>query len=222
MPRETLTKDQIITAAIELLDADGADGLSMRKLGQHLGSAATAVYWHVPNKDDLLALAGEHVWSEIPRSRAVDTDWRAAATELATAMYAMLTEHPWVLPAVGTHFLYGPNMAAWQEYGYGIIERAGFTGTDQDWALSALFTFVFGSVLGEATDATWRSQARRRGEDPDRALADELARAKDVARQFPRLQARLAAGADLDNPDARRTAFDYGLQALLDGLQARL
>src|SRR4029077_8012002 len=45
MPRDTLTREQIVSAAIDLLDADGLEGLNMRALGQRLGSAAPAVLW---------------------------------------------------------------------------------------------------------------------------------------------------------------------------------
>src|SRR5690349_4305070 len=65
VPRDTLSRDQIVGAAIELLDARGLDDFSMRMLGKRLGSAATAMYWHVGSKDDLLALAADRVWSEI-------------------------------------------------------------------------------------------------------------------------------------------------------------
>jgi AcrR family transcriptional regulator len=61
MPRDTLTREQIVGAAIDLLDADGLEGLNMRALGQRLGSAATAVYWHVGSKDNLIALAADQV-----------------------------------------------------------------------------------------------------------------------------------------------------------------
>src|SRR6266508_2568342 len=44
MPRDTLTREQIVRAAIELMDAEGVEGLSMRRLGKRLGSAATAVF----------------------------------------------------------------------------------------------------------------------------------------------------------------------------------
>ena len=80
MPRDTLTREQIVRTAIALLDAEGLEGFSMRGLGARLGSAATAVYWHVKSKDDLVRLAGDEVWNEIelPDLRAVD--WRTAAT----------------------------------------------------------------------------------------------------------------------------------------------
>jgi AcrR family transcriptional regulator len=51
MPRDTLTREQIVKAAMELLDDEGLEGLNMRALGRRLGSAATAVYWHVGSKD---------------------------------------------------------------------------------------------------------------------------------------------------------------------------
>src|SRR5205823_902609 len=59
MPRDTLTREQIIRAAIDLLDAEGLEGLNMRALGKRLGFAATAVYWHVGSKANLIGLAGD-------------------------------------------------------------------------------------------------------------------------------------------------------------------
>jgi AcrR family transcriptional regulator len=79
MPRDTLTREQIIKAAIDLLDAEGLEGLNMRALGTRLGSAATAVYWHVGSKDHLITLAGDHVWNEITLPDLTDltaVDWR--------------------------------------------------------------------------------------------------------------------------------------------------
>ena len=79
MPRETLTREHIVTVAIDLLDAEGLEGLNMRALGRRLDSAATAVYWHVGSKDNLIALAGDQVWSEITLPDLDLVDWRTAA-----------------------------------------------------------------------------------------------------------------------------------------------
>src|SRR5215475_920818 len=86
MPRDTLTRDQIVRAAIDLLDAEGLEGLNMRSLGKHLGSAATAVYWHVGSKDDLIALAADRAWHEIALPDLDTTGWRTAATQMATGL----------------------------------------------------------------------------------------------------------------------------------------
>ena len=69
MPRDTLTRDQIVRTAVELLDAEGLEGLNMRALGKRLDSAATAVYWHVKNKDNLVLLATDQVWGELEAAR---------------------------------------------------------------------------------------------------------------------------------------------------------
>ncbi len=84
MPRDTLTREQIVTAAIELMDADGLDGLNMRALGRRLGSAATAVYWHVGSKGNLIALAADQAWHEIALPDPATTGWRGAAAAMAT------------------------------------------------------------------------------------------------------------------------------------------
>lgn len=112
MPRNTLTREQILTAAITLLDAEGLEGLSMRALGQRLGSAATAVYWHVGSKDNLIALAGDQLWHEIALPDPDGVGWRTAATIMASDLYTMLTRHPWLLQAFGSLLMFGPGKAA--------------------------------------------------------------------------------------------------------------
>src|SRR5947209_7460629 len=101
MPRDTLTREQIVSAAIDLLDTDGLEGLNMRALGRRLGSAATAVYWHVGSKDNLIALAGDLVWTEITLPDLTAVDWRTAATSMATDVRTMLTRHSWLVQAFG-------------------------------------------------------------------------------------------------------------------------
>src|SRR5437870_10968816 len=102
MPRDTLTREQIVKTAIDLLDTEGLEGLNMRSLGQRLGSAATAVYWHVGSKANLIALASDRAWNEIALPDLTATRWRKAASNMATDLYAMLTRHPLQLKAIGS------------------------------------------------------------------------------------------------------------------------
>ena len=83
VPRDTLTREQVVDAAIDLLDTDGLEGLNMRALGTRLDSAATAVYWHVGNKDNLIALAADQAWNEIELPDPTAVGWRTAAGEMA-------------------------------------------------------------------------------------------------------------------------------------------
>ena len=83
MPRDTLTLEQIVTAAVGLLDDEGLEGLNMRALGNRLDSAATAVYWHVGGKDDLVRLAADSAWHEVGLPDPGKIGWRAAAEQMA-------------------------------------------------------------------------------------------------------------------------------------------
>ncbi|MFD0490114.1 TetR/AcrR family transcriptional regulator [Saccharopolyspora spinosporotrichia] len=94
MPRDTLTADQIVRAAIALLDDEGLDGLNMRSLGKRLGVAATAIYWHIATKEQLVQLAGDAIWDEVELPDPDSADWRSAATAVATSTHAMLVRHP--------------------------------------------------------------------------------------------------------------------------------
>ena len=126
MPRDTLTRDQIVKAAIDLLDDEGLEGLNMRALGRRLGSAATAVYWHVGSKDNLIALAGDQAWNEITLPDLTRTDWRTAATQMATDLYAMAMRHPWLVQALGSYVVFGPGKARHDDRSLAIYEAAGF------------------------------------------------------------------------------------------------
>jgi AcrR family transcriptional regulator len=222
MPRDTLTKDQIVRAAIELLDADGLDGLNMRSLGTRLGSAATAVYWHVKSKDNLVRLAGDEVWAEIELPDVGALGWREAAGALATGLHAMMTRHPWLVQALAGHLMYGPGKARFDEHTLAIHEQAGFTGAEADQAAAAVFTFVLGNTIGAAATISLTRRLRRDGGDPEEALRSAMTQAAEIAREFPRLSVRLDQTAAVEYAGAPDKSFEFGLAALLDGLQARL
>jgi AcrR family transcriptional regulator len=221
MPRDTLTREQIVTAAIDLLDTDGLEGLNMRALGRRLDSAATAVYWHVGSKENLITLAGDHVWNEIALPDLDAAGWRAAATEMATGLYTMLTRHPWLVQAFGSFMVFGPGKARHDDHGLAIFEAAGFPGARADQAAAAVFTYVLGNALGPAAAASFTRKLGRDGGDAEELMREGMAKATEIAARFPRLRARLnTAAADYAaGPD---NSFEFGLQAILDGLEARL
>ena len=82
-------------AALEMLDADGLAGLSMRKLGAKLNAGATSLYWHVQTKDDLLELVADEVYSEIDVPGAELAGWRSAVTLFGHSFRAGILRHPW-------------------------------------------------------------------------------------------------------------------------------
>ncbi|WEO93336.1 TetR/AcrR family transcriptional regulator C-terminal domain-containing protein [Streptomyces sp. FXJ1.172] len=126
----------------------------MRSLAKRLGSAATAVYWHINTKDELIRLAGDAIWYEIGQPDLDATGWRTAATIQATGMHAMLTRHPWLGQAFDSHLMHGPGQARHDDLSLAIYENAGFTAADADRAAATVFLFVLGSSLGPAAEVS--------------------------------------------------------------------
>ena len=217
MPRTTLNEAQIVRAAIALLDEDGLDGLNMRSLGKRLDSAATAVYWHVGSKDNLVRLATDAVWTEITLPDLDGLDWRAAASAAATGLHRMLLDHPWLIQAMATHLLYGPNKARYDEHTLAIYEGAGLGQAAADRASAVVFMFALGTAVGAAATVSLTRRLRRDAGDPEELLRAATAEAAAVAAAHPRLRARLDTAAAEYNA-APDDSFEFGLQALLDGI----
>lgn len=221
MPRDTLTAERVVCAAIELLDDEGLDGLNMRSLGKRLNAAATAVYWHVQSKDNLVRLAADAVWNEIDLPDLEGVDWRSAAATMATGLHAMLNRHPWLVQAFGRYLTYGPAKARHDDHNLAIYERAGFSGAAADQASATVFIFVVGCALGPAARISVTRRLSQHGTNPEELLADTMAKAAEVAMQFPRLRERLHGAAAKDYGGAPDDTFQFGLTVILDSLENR-
>ncbi|AWS47452.1 TetR/AcrR family transcriptional regulator [Streptosporangium sp. 'caverna'] len=222
MPRDTLTRDQIVHTAVELLDAEGLEGLNMRTLGKRLGSAATAVYWHVTNKDNLVLLAADHVWRELILPDPNPAGWRTAAATMATDLYRMFTRHPWLVQAFTAHVLYGEGKSRHDDRSLAVYEAAGFTCDQADQAAAAVFTYVLGNAAGAAATASLTRKLTAGGATAEKHLQDAMSQAQEIAMRYPRLRTRLQTPAATDYAAAPDQTFEFGLQALLDGLERQL
>jgi AcrR family transcriptional regulator len=223
-----LSREQIVTGAVELLDEEGISALSMRKLGARLGSGATSIYWHVPSKDELVELVVDEVYGELTVPELVSDDptspaaWRAAATEYADGVRSMILRHPWMsglLGEAGLSYL-GPNFMRLSEGMLGLFRSAGFSLLAANDAISAISAFVVGMASGEASMLT---AIARSGKDEQEWVAALMPAAERAARDYPHLRELYAAyQAQVAGPEAEREdGFAYGLGLILDGLEAR-
>lgn len=219
MPRDTLSPDQIVRAAIELMDAEGLEGLNMRALGKRLDAAATAMYWHVKNKDNLVLLSTDQVWSELVLPDLDAVGWRTAATTMATDLYAMFTRHPWLVQVLAAHLVYGHSKARHDDHHLAVYEAAGFTGDKADQATGAVFTYVLGNAAGAAATAALTRKLGRDDTTTRHQLQDAMTKAHQIGMGYPRLRARLETPAAGDYAAAPDMTFEFGLHALLDGLE---
>jgi AcrR family transcriptional regulator len=219
-----LSRAAIVAAAIEILDAEGFQALSMRRIAERLGVTAGSLYWHVATKDELLELAADRVAGEIdlsdagPGPDAEPGGWRAALTRIARGQRAMLLRHSWVIPVLGTLPNMGPNALHAAERTLSILTEAGFGPELTDAALTGLNNLVTGAVVAETT---WRQVVRGSAGTLADWQREAVGYLRTVAERYPLVAARLTAPApDIEATSAAR--FTLALDCLLDGLQARL
>ncbi|TDD87388.1 TetR/AcrR family transcriptional regulator [Actinomadura rubrisoli] len=211
----TLTRDQIVDAALELLDAEGLNGLSMRRLGTRLNSGATSVYWHVANKDELLELALDRVMAEVTVPDPAD-GWRAAATGYARSLRTMIHRHPWTVTLFGSRPLLGPNAVRVMDEVLAAFGEAGFTGFDLEYAWSLVVDYVIGAAGSEASWAT--NQSGTTAAEWIETLGPYLA---ELDEHRPRLSSHVREIWAKDTDALLEGHFAFGLACVLDGLEAR-
>jgi AcrR family transcriptional regulator len=123
--RAPLTREAIVEAALRIIDAEGTDGLSMRRVGEELGTGAASIYWHVRNKEQLLQLVFERVVEEIRLPEPDPSRWREQLRGLADQMRAILTRHRDVARLSLGRVPSGPALAVITEWLFTLLTPAG-------------------------------------------------------------------------------------------------
>jgi AcrR family transcriptional regulator len=93
---ESLSRDRIIQAAIELLDSNGESGLTFRSLAQRLATGSGAIYWHIASKDELLITACDAIVARTLYTPTADATPQAIIRALALGIFDAIDRHPWV------------------------------------------------------------------------------------------------------------------------------
>lgn len=114
---DALSKARIVEAAIEILDARGETALTFRALATHLATGSGAIYWHVADRNRLLAAATGDILARAMAKVAKEEEPKAAIRAIALAVFDAIDAHPWV----GAHLSREPWHAAVGE----IFERIG-------------------------------------------------------------------------------------------------
>jgi AcrR family transcriptional regulator len=218
-----LSRAAIVREAIAMLDAEGTEALSMRKLGARLNAGATSLYRHVANKDELMELALDEVAAEITvpaiEPGTGGQGWRAAAAATAGSFRAAALRHPWlasVLGQAGLAYL-GPNLMSVSERLAALFITAGFP--DPGGAIDALLSYVIGM---SSTEAAWLTTVARSGETEAAFVARLLPAARQAAAGYDHLSEAYTAPPEADPARVREVKFANGLDIVLDGLATRL
>ncbi|RUZ76092.1 TetR family transcriptional regulator [Mesorhizobium sp. M7A.F.Ca.US.006.01.1.1] len=200
-----LSRERIVAVAVELLDAQGIDGLTMRRLADRLGSGVMSLYWHVDNKEDVFDLALDSALEHRGSPETGESpDWRGDVVHMLEDWRARMLRHPWSASLLPRRAL-GPNILRRLEMLSKTLSRAGVADADLNAAIWSLWNYVMGATLTRASfDLS----------EEDRAAAQQ--RLTHLSEHYPTIErSRLLLDNDWDG------AFRKGLDFLLDGLSPR-
>ena len=209
--RGPLTREEIVVAGIALLDREGPDALSMRRLGQELDAGATSL-WHIKNKDQLLDLIVDAVIGEVMLEIEPADGWRDELAALAQAVRNVLLRHRNVAPLLGERPTLGPAALDAAEHTMTILHRAGFDDHTTSLASGAIINYAAGFAIFESKNPGGAGS-------PEAQAQAEAIMAYFRALPPDRYPTLLAIAAEQISEDEQ---FDYGLQRLLDGLEQDL
>lgn len=146
MAREPLSTERVLRAALQLADASGTDGLTMRRLGQQLGVEAMSLYKHVANKDAILDGIVDLVVAEIALPAPGD-DWKTAMRRRGISAHEVLMRHPWACALLMSRPNVGPAMLRYANSTLATLRGAGFSIELADHAWNAMDSHIYGFTL---------------------------------------------------------------------------
>ncbi len=209
--RDTLDRERVLLAAVELADEAGIDSVTMRELGRRLGVKAASLYNHIAGKDDLLdglmnlALSGIDI--------ALDgLDWKDAMRRRAVSARKVFARHPWAAGLIDSRDRRGRESLAYVDRVLGVLIRAGFSTADAANAFLALDSYIYGFE-------------RQRPAAPEGNGTDGTGEAREILAAIPEGEYPFAARVAAEfsgKPFDREAAFEFGLGLILDGLERSL
>jgi AcrR family transcriptional regulator len=201
-----LSKDAIVAAARRLLEQEGVDKLSMRRLAKVLDSTAMALYHHVRDKDELLLLVLEDHARRFPH-RELSEEPRARLLEAAQLLHDILADCPWIVRVLAADDLMAVSALWIVESIVDAAVACGCTPEDAVHVYRVIWYYTAGELLIRDT------ADRRRAEREEPPVRDTVMAGLD-AEQFPRLASLASAWPDLTARDTHRR----GLEGIVNGL----
>ncbi|KJS61539.1 TetR/AcrR family transcriptional regulator [Streptomyces rubellomurinus] len=215
-PRKTVgrpprfSRQEVVDTARRLVDAEGVDRLTMRRLAAEIGSTPMALYHHVRNKEELLVLLLDDYAGRTLRRRELPADPRERVLAAAEAIHRALADCPWIVEVLTADDLMATSALWYVEQIVDGLIACGLTPEQAVHGYRSLWYYTAGEIVVRAT-------AARRRADSDRATYREQVFAGLDPAELPRLARLGARWADLTAEDT----YPAGLRALLTGLLAR-
>jgi len=205
--RSPLTRERIVEAALHVMDTEGLDAVSMRRVAREVGVEAMSLYNHVRDKEDLLDGMVEQIMGAFPEPvEPADGDWFAFGRDIARGWRTMLKAHPGAIQLFAERKapLHTPDALRPADRALGALMRAGLSERDAVQAFHAVGGYIFGHVMMETGQLF--------GDDTSYEMP------REVGVQLPSLAACAPFLHDCDFDEQ----FEFGLDLMLEGLRGRI
>ena len=211
--REPVTRDRILRAALYVMDEEGLEAVTMRRLGRELGVEAMSLYNHVEDKEAILEGILEVVMAEFEFPNETG-DWEADVRAGARAWRRLMIAHPTVIAlfAESKHPASSPERLRPMEWAFDVLGKGGLSEDEVVHTFRAFGGYIMGSVLNEVANPVPGMDDR-----DHRAEHEQLARALPPE-EFPNLARLLPLMAECD----AEVDFEFGLDLLIAGLRAKV
>jgi AcrR family transcriptional regulator len=210
-PKPAFHISDIGRAAIKLADAGGLAAVSMSKVAAELGFTTMSLYRYVDSKDDLYVVMLDEAFGEPPTPKP-GQGWRERITAWAESFRDGLLQHPWILQVPVFEPPLSPRQLVWMEHGLGAFEGTPLAPSERLSSMLLVNIYVRGAI---GLTANMTAQAEEAAREAERAYAARLRLLADPD-QFPAIAATLTA------PQYDADEFQFGLDTVLDGIQARI
>src|SRR5262249_23134313 len=147
-PRNRLSRERVIQAAVRLANAGGLDALTMRELAKHVGAEAMSLYRHVRNKEDLIDGMIDLAYGEIERPPE-GAAWKSAVRRTAVSARRVLLRHRWAIRLMESRTRPGPANLAHHDAVLGMLRNAGSSSLDATRIYNLVNSYVYGFVMQE-------------------------------------------------------------------------
>jgi AcrR family transcriptional regulator len=158
--RKPLGQGRIVEAALRVLDREGLAAVSMRRVGQELGTGAASLYVHVANKDELLELMLDRVLGEVEVPPPDPARWREQVMELGRATRGALLAHPGIARVWFAGVPVGPNALVLAEGALAVLRAGGLPAREAAWAVDRLSLYAAADAFEGEPDPHGRHDDR--------------------------------------------------------------
>jgi AcrR family transcriptional regulator len=206
-----LTRTQIVQAALRIVQAEGIDAVSMRRVAAEFDTGPSSLYAHVANKDELLQLMFDEMCGLVTLPPPDPSRWKDQLKEVARSGYRIMVEHNDLARAALGTIPSGPNALRISEAMLAIVLSGGVPSQVGAWVLDRLFLYI---VADAYEYSIWRAEVTDET-GVEQLSADLFAYFEQLpADEFPNI--RRHAGDLVSGDTADR--FEFGLDLLIDGL----